>query len=186
MSFGSGVSWAGLLAGGGGEGGGGGVSPRATGWASYGDNEYTDENPWVVPANIQMQLPNNSLGERIQTQLPEDINTFYNPATGRITGSNGSDLLMSIRLKVRPTTADASHVKLLLDIGTSGSPIVIESGESALPWGLGTVNELTIIYSPYCGPLFAQNGALLWFEADGPVEVFDIGYVIKRTHRGVF
>lgn len=175
---------AGVSAGGGGGGEGGGLSPRATGWANYRDIQYNEVAPLVVPANTRALLPNNA-GVKDESQIPEDMITFYDAPNRRILGTNGSDFVLTVRIKVRPTSIDASAIKMELEITQMGSPVIIETAQRALPWGLNNEVALNFTFSGYVREAFAQSGAKLYITCDGPLEVYGISYVVKRTHQGV-
>lgn len=176
--FGAGVS-----AGGGG-GGSGGPSLRATGWGNYRDTQYTSSSPLLLPANTRTLLPNNA-GIKEESQLPEDMVTFYNQATSRILATNGSDFIITARVRVRPTNEDASMVRVDVAIGPAGSEVIIESGQRALSWGVMQETALNFTFSGYALDTFAASGARLFITSDGPIELYGISYVIKRTHKGL-
>lgn len=177
--YGSGVS-----AGGGGGGGSGGTSPRATGWGNYRDTQYTSASPLLIPANTRTLLPNNA-GVKDESQLPEDMVTFYNQVTSRILATNGSDFIITARVRVRPTNEEATMVMLQVEIGSAGSPVVIETGQRTLPWGINVESAMNFTFSGYALDTFAATGARMFITSDGPIEVYGVSYVIKRTHKGV-
>ena len=176
--FGSGVS-----AGGGGSGGGS-VSPRATGWGYYQDTQYTSVIRRRLAQNARVLIPNNAL-VKDESQLPEDMATFYNQSTGRILATLGSDYIISVRLHARPSNEVATKVTLELQVGESGSEVVIAVEQQTLPWGMQLDNTLNFTLSGYAMEAFATTGASLFITPDGPLDIFDISYVIKRTHKGV-
>lgn len=175
--FGSGVS-----AGGG--GGGGGPSPRTTGWGNYRDTEYTSASPLLLPANTRTLVPNNA-ATKDESQLPEDMLTFYNTLTSRILATNGSDFIITARIRVRPTNEEATMVRMELEMGLDVSPVVIETTQRALAWGVLQESPLNFTFSGYARETFALAGARLFITSDGPVEIYGVSYVIKRTHKGV-
>lgn len=174
---------AGVSAGGGG-GGGGGTSLRATGWGNYRDTQYTSSSPLLIPANTRTLVPNNA-GIKEESQLPEDMITFYNPATSRILATSGSDFIITARIRVRPTNEDATMVRMDVEIGPAGSEVVIETGQRALSWGVMQETALNFTFSGYALNTFAATGARLLVMADGPIELYGVSYVIKRTHKGL-
>jgi hypothetical protein len=176
--YGSGVS-----AGGGG-GGAGGVSPRATGWGNYRDTQFTSAAPLSIAANTRTLIPNNA-GIKDESQLPEDMVTFYNQVTSRIIATNGSDFIITARIRMRPTNENATMVKMELEIGTTGNEIIIETAQRTLPWGIGAESAMNFTFSGYALDTFAATGARLFITSDGPIELYGVSYVIKRTHKGV-
>ena len=120
-----------------------------------------------------------------ESQLPEDVLSFYDEVGQRILGSNGSDFILTVRIRVRPTTIDATAIKVEMEITQSGTPIIIETGQRTLPWGIGTETAMNFTFSGYCREAFAAGGARVFLTCDGPIEVYEVSYVIKRTHKGV-
>lgn len=177
--WGSGVS-----AGGGGTGGGGGLSPRATGWGNYRDTAYDSVTPFALAADTRTQLPNNA-GSKDETQIPEDMATFYQPGTGKILGTNKSDFILTVRLKAVPREPEATRLTLELEIINAGSPLVIEASSRAIPWGIDQTVALTFTFSGYVRDAFEASGAKLYVTSDGDVDLYGMSYVIKRTHKGV-
>lgn len=176
--YGSGVSA------GGGSGGGSGPSPRATGWAAYEDTEYTTASPLTLATGTRIALPNNA-GSVNESQLPEDMVTFYDEGTNRIFSTVGSDFIITVRLKARPLNEVATWFKLELQTGIGGDSEVIEIQQQTFPWGVLQDNVVNLTFSGFALTAFANSGAYLFVTADGPVEIYDISYVIKRTHKGV-
>lgn len=177
MGFGSGVSA-------GGRSGSGGVAPRATGWAIYRDQTYTLEAPLSLDADVRTQLPN-AAQSRDESQLPDDLLTFYDPITGKIKGTRGGDYVINVRLRITPRDADTTFVKIELDLGPDAAPQVIETAGRALPWGMDQETAHSFVYSGFVSPTFETNGCRLFITSDGPADVYSISYVIKRTHKGV-
>lgn len=176
--YGSGVS------GGGGGGGGGAPSPRRTGWANYRDTQYTSGNPLVIAGLTRTQLPNNA-GIQDESQLPEDTISFYDEVGGRILGYNGSDFIVSVRLRLKTTDINSTWVKLEMEIMQGVVPVIIETSAITLSWGVNVESGLDFTFSGYIREAFAASGARLFITADGPIEVYGISYVVKRTHKGV-
>lgn len=174
--FGSGVS----AGGGSGEGG---IIPRTTGWANYRDTQYNEASPLTVLSGQRVVIPNNA-GIKDEGQLPEDVATFYNPTTSKVLATNGSDFIITVRLRVKPKTEEVSWVKVELEIASPAAP-VIETASRALPWGADVENALTFTLSGYARDAFELNGGRLFVSADGDIEVYGTSYVIKRTHKGI-
>lgn len=53
---------------------------NGTGWADYVDDQYTSGSPLSLAADTATVLPNNAATVR-ETQKPQDVNTFYTPAS---------------------------------------------------------------------------------------------------------
>lgn len=165
-------------------GGGGGLSPRATGWASYLDTQYTSASPLILTGGQRVLIPNNALSKN-ESQIPEDLATFYNPVNGKITGSAGSDLIITLRAKMIPKTMDTVSATVQLDIGTVQTPIIIDGVTVTLPWGVDIEQNLSVNFSAYCLQTFETNGGKLYITANDLLHLYDITLLVKRTHKGV-
>lgn len=154
-----------------------------TGWAQYADTEYTASNPFIVSAGSILNLPNNSLST-ITSNLPSDINSFYDNNTGKIIGNNVGDALM-LRVSFKCFTDNNNgFAEVSLDIGgTVGSvlelPINFPRGT-----GSGNVRPYTSTNLIYTLDTFVQNGGEVLIEGvRGTTTIYDIVYVIERTHK---
>lgn len=178
--YGAGVS----AGGGGGGGGGGGLSPRATGWAAYLDSQYTSASPLILTGGQRILIPNNAASKN-ESQLPEDLGTFYNPANGKITGSSGSDLIITLRCKMVPKELDTVTALVELDTGIDGSPNVIDAVNVPITWGVDIEQRLSVNFSAYCLNIFQTNGGRLFITPNELLHLYDITLLVKRTHKGV-
>lgn len=162
---------------------GGTASPVTSGWANYRDPRYTVDSAFLLQANVRTLLPNNA-GIKDESQLPLDVSKFYDPATSLVKGTAGSDFILTVRLKARAKNSYAQMVKIEIDTGTDQLPRVIEASIRTLPWGVDAVTPLTFILSGYVGSNFEANGARVFVTANDLTDIYDISYVIKRTHKG--
>jgi len=155
------------------------VSLDDTGWGSYADTVYTEASPFSVAEATDTVVPNNA-GTKIETHKPRDVATFYNGAT--ITGRNGDGIIVSVVLKAKPTSVAAQSMDFWFDIGDGIGRIFPHI--EGFPKGNGIERPINFSISGYTLDTWESNGATLYVSADGPIEIYDISYVITRTHRG--
>lgn len=155
------------------------VSLDDTGWAQYSDTVYTEASPFSVVADTDTVLPNNA-GSKIETQKPRDVNTFYNGAT--ITGRDGDGITIRVDFAAKPTSAASEILEFWFDIGGSIGRVFPQI--ISFPKGNGIERRISFTVSGYTLGTWESNGATAYIKSDGPVEVYDISYVITRTHRG--
>ena len=151
-----------------------------TGWSEYRDSTYTTGSPLTLVDGVKIDLPNNK-GITDESQKPIDIPTFYNGTV--ITGRNGDDISITIEFKCRPTTA-AADVRVFTAIDIGGSIGEIYPLEIGLSKGSGVEHYFNKVIEGFTKGTWEANGGTVKIEAiNSGVEVYDIRYVIKRTHK---
>ena len=151
----------------------------ATGWARYGDTTYTSGSPFTVTAGTLVDLPNDA-GSVINSQIPSGITAFYDGTV--ITPENSGDFYdLSIRLTTESSVNEGT-IRLTVDIGGDQGEIV--SDARRLGRGTGAANQLTFAFGVFTLDTFIANGGTVRVEAiDGDQSIYDIVYVISRTHK---
>ena len=149
-----------------------------TGWGNYSDTQYTEGSPFSVSANTDTNLPNNA-GSKIETQKPADVTTFYNGTV--ITGRNGDAINITVDMKLKPTSAGTTYLECWFDIG--GSVGELYKRIVSFPKGNGVERPLDFTVSAYTLDTWEANGATVKVRSDGPLQIYDIRYVIFRTHK---
>lgn len=150
-----------------------------TGWARYGDTTYTSGSPFVVTAESTVNLPNDA-GSVIKSQIPSGVTAFYDGTV--ITPENEGDFYdLSIRFTTQSSVNEGT-IRLTVDIGGTQGEIV--SDFRRLGRGSGLNNQLTFAFGVFTLDTFIANGGTIRVEAiDGDQSIFDIVYVISRTHK---
>lgn len=158
------------------------VYSNYTGWAAYNDTEYTELSPFSISAGEKKTLPNNA-SSSLETQLPTDVDTFYDATDSVITGRNGDGLLWTVEFRVKPTSAAADiRVLVLVDIG--GAVGELYPREQSLTKGNGVEHYYVATSSGYTLDTWEANGGKVKIQAiNGPIDVYSIRYVITRTHK---
>lgn len=151
-----------------------------TGWGVYSDTQYTSASPGIVPSTGIYYLPNNALS-KIESQKPIDIDTFYDETTQQITGRNGDGLNVVIEFKLRPRTNFDTRVTLGIDIG--GTVGEIYTRDFVLTRGLGQEHYYLSSFNAYTLGTWEANGGRVLIRTTHSVEVYDIRYVLTRTHK---
>lgn len=151
-----------------------------TGWGVYNDTQFTSASPGIVPSTGIYYLPNNALS-KIESQKPIDVNTFYDETTQQITGRNGDGLNVVIEFRMRPRTNNDTRVTLGIDIG--GSIGEIYTRDFVLTRGIGQEHYYLSSFNAYTLNTWEANGGRVLIRTTHEVEVYDIRYVLTRTHK---
>lgn len=156
----------------------------ATGWAKYGDTQYTAGAPLSILADTDTFLPNNK-GSSIESQLPVDIATFYDGTV--INGKNGDDIIISVDFFITPTSAGTTECEVWFDItGGVGTPANLANlyrRSISFPKGNGVERKVSFSHSGYTLGTWEANGAVAHIVANGTATVYGVEYIIKRTHK---
>lgn len=155
------------------------VSLDDTGWAQYGDTQYTAGSPFLVTAGVDTIMPNNGSAV-IEEQKPRDITTML--SAGKILGLNGDSYNITIDCKALPTSAGTTLLEFWFDIG--GTVGELYRRPVTFPKGNGIVRPIVFTTGIYSKDTWEANGATVYVRSDGPVSIYDIRYVITRLHRG--
>lgn len=149
-----------------------------TGWADYSDNQYTSASPLVVTTKVT--LPNNA-GNTVDFQKPIDVTTFYNSTDSTITGRNGDGINITIEFRARPNLNDAPRITVAIDIG--GAVGEIYPRDFVLSKGTGIEHFYLSSFTGYTLNTWEANGGKVKIVSTSSVDIYDIRYVITRTHK---
>lgn len=152
--------------------------PGDTGWGNYTDTQYTSGAPFLLSADTNTQMPNNK-GNTLEVQKPPDVTTFYTGSV--ITGRNGDDIIITINFVARPTSVAATSIEVWFDIGGAVGELYRET--RTFPKGTGIARSISLPFSGYTLDTWQANGATVFVRSDGPCDLYDINYIIKRTHK---
>ncbi|WP_055411776.1 hypothetical protein [Nonlabens sp. YIK11] len=178
FSFYNGTAWVAI--------GGTSAANDFTGWADYVDTIHDTDNPFIVgdiSSSIspnRVTLPNNA-GTIRDTQKPIDVTTFYDSASQSITGRNGDGVNIVIEFKARPNTTTESRLTIAIDIGAPVNEIytrdfVLSKGKDVEHFYLSSFNAYTL-------GTWQANGGLVKVSCTASTDIYDIRYVITRTHK---
>lgn len=152
-----------------------------TGWARYLDNTYTLASPLTIASGVRATLTNNALN-KLETQLPSDATTFFNETTQKIIATNNGDAYnLSIRFKAKMSVLQG-YFDIDLDIG--GTQGIISQESILFTRGANTEQKFDIDLTVFAGSTFVANGGTLSITPqNGNIEIYDISFVIVRTHK---
>mgnify|MGYP000698779485 CR=1 FL=1 len=152
-----------------------------TGWAQYNDTAYSAGSPLVINQGTTTGLLNNK-GSVIESHLPQGVTTLYDGS--RITPSASGDAY-DLRIGF---TAECSSVNgafaTSLDISElgNGSNKIFERASATIR-GANTPQKYVFATNIYSLGTFLANGGKVLFEAiSGNFEIYDISFVITKTH----
>lgn len=147
------------------------------GWADYADTTYTSGSPLAVLADTDTVLPNDGLGGN-QSQEPPGV-TMYDGSV--ITGRNGDGLLFTLEMKVVPTNGAATYIEVWIDIG--GAVGELYRRIATFPKGQDVERTITLTTAGYTLDTWEQNGATVYVRCNGTCNIYDIRYILTRTHK---
>jgi len=152
-----------------------------TGWADYVDGTYTTSSPFtVVDGAAVVDLPNDASGG-VTSQTPIDITAFYDGTV--ITGRNGDGINLTFEFKCRPSGVGANpRLTISIDIGGAVGEIYVR--DFFLNKGNGIEHNFLSSFDAYTLGTWEANGGTVKVRATNEdIEIYDIRYVITRTHK---
>jgi len=168
-----GTSWVSLSA-------AGGNSNDYTGWGDYVDGTYTSASPLTLTAFSKVTLPNDATTVR-DSQKPMDVTEFYDATTSTITGRDGDGVNIVIEFKVNPTINKNTKITVAIDIG--GVVGEIYTRDFITSKGIGVEHFYLSSFNAYTLNTWELNGGTVKVESDYAAEIYDIRYIITRTHK---
>ena len=152
-----------------------------TGWGRYLDNTYTSGSPLSISNGVRATLTNNALN-KLETQLPTGVSTFFNESTQKVTAINDGDSYnLSIRFKAK-MSVNNGYFDIDLDIG--GTQGIISQESIVFTRGSGTEQRFDVDLTVFSGSTFVANGGTLSITPqNGNMDIYDISFVIVRTHK---
>jgi hypothetical protein len=166
---------------------------KITGWGAYMDDEFTKLEPFILrTTDVDIELPNAGIGEVIleqlpnnkgrciETQLPDDVDTFYD---GKIRGKNGDAMGISIQFKAVPIST-AGNVTLEIGLDLGGDIGTIFPATFSLSKGMGVEHTILHAFNAYNLDTWEQNGATVKISCiNSDVNIYNVRYIISRTHK---
>jgi len=156
-----------------------------TGWANFGDTQYTSGSPWQPTADQWTNVPNNGL-DVITSQTPLDVTAFYDTVTSKITGRNLDGLLITVEFIGTPTTATATFLDTAFFIGGGLGPLGdgrIYQRTLSFPKGQGVPRVHSFTVAGYTLGTWETNGAIFQMNPTAALDIYKVRYVLTRTHK---
>lgn len=154
---------------------------QSTGWGVYTDLNYTEAAPLsIVGGAAYVNLTNNK-ASFIETQKPLDVATFYDGTV--ITGRNGDGINITLSFSVKPKTNQVTSVNIVPDIGGAVGEIQDYAKDQSFGKGLNVVQRYLSSFNAFTLGTWEANGAQLKIKATDNCDIFNIRYLITRTHK---
>lgn len=152
-----------------------------TGWARYLDGTYTEGSPLAISNGVRATLVNNATN-KIESQLPSDATSFFNESTQKILPTNDGDAYaLSIRFRAEMSVQNG-YFDIDLDIG--GSLGVISKESCVFTRSANTEQTFDVDLTVFSGSTFVANGGTLSITPqNGNIQIYNIAFVIVRTHK---
>jgi hypothetical protein len=153
---------------------------RLTGWAQYTDDQYTSVSPLNVAAGDTVTLFNNA-ASTITSDLPIGIDSLWNRTDSTIIGQYVGDAY-TIRIDfTAESSSNDGYFDLGVDIG--GTQNIIFQRIYAFPKGQDTPHRFSSTNAIYTLDTFIANGGKIKIIGGvGTTEIYDVNFVITRTH----
>ena len=162
-------------------------TPSWSGWASYVDTQYPDDqNVFTLAADTDTIFPNNS-GTVVDSQKPTDITSFVTVVDlgayshSKINGRNGDGIDIMLYFKAIPS-AQNQWLDIWIDIGGSVGELYRQA--FAFPRGSGV--ERGILYalpSAYTLGTWEANGGTIYVRSNASTSIYKPNLNIDRTHK---
>jgi hypothetical protein len=152
-----------------------------TGWARYLDTIYTSGSPLSISSGVRSTLTNNA-NNKLETQLPSDAAKFFDETTQKfIAINNGDSYNLSIRFKAK---IDVNNGYFDIDLDIGGAQGIISQESVIFTRASNTEQRFDIDLTLFSGSTFVTNGGTLKITPqNGNMQIYDISFVIVRTHR---
>jgi hypothetical protein len=152
------------------------------GWANYADSVWTEQSPFSILAGNTAVLDNNA-NTNIEAYLPIGVSTFYDGLNNKILAENiGDSYTISVRFRAK-TSINNDYFDIGLDIGGPLNFILTES--KVFHKGINEEQIFNITFVVFSLNTFVVNGGQIKISAKtGNLSIYDIDYLIVRTHKG--
>lgn len=156
-------------------------TPDWTGWAQYGDSQYTSLTPLVTLEGQISIIDLDGLQNTVKSQLPIGVSDFYDVSTSKIVPvNNGDGYSLSLSYKASNTSNNGDFT-IFLDIGGTFTRIFPDVKRT--PRGQNVAHEFVSSINYYTLGTFLANGGLLKIESGtGTTSLYDISLQIHKTH----
>jgi len=161
---------------------------KATGWAQYADDTYTELSPLNVD-NAKVQLTIEPLTSTPLTSfLPQGVSNFWDLTPLSSGGQKimahtvGDALDMRIDFKADPTTLN-DYADIILDIGDGSpdNPIVTRT----ITFSKTGINSISVGFPVFTLDTFVTNGGKIYIdtsESGSNIDIYGAKIFIKRDH----
>lgn len=154
-----------------------------TGWEQITDLTYTSGSPLVILSGVTGKILTGTT-DKIQTQLPTGVTTFWDATNDKLLGVNDGDAFtLSLRFKAKMNVANGL-TDVAINIG--GSFNIISQETLVFSKGSGVEQRFDVDLSYFTGTTFMSNGGIIEVKPlNGDIDIYDIVMIIFRTHKGL-
>lgn len=146
------------------------------GWAEYVDTQYTSASPLAVAADTETIIPCNAAAGR-RTKEPSIGPLFQN---GAVTGIDLESRIVTIDLKLVPTSGATTLAEIWFDLGTSQITDLYRR-PITFPKGSGQVRHFTTTTLVYTADTWEAQGGIPKILLNGPANLYDVRFIIRRA-----
>lgn len=156
-------------------------TPNWSGWAQYGDSQYTSASPLVTSQGSTSVIDLDGLSNTVKSQLPVGVSDLYDTATSKILPVNiGDGYSLSLSYKASNTSNNGDFT-IFIDIGGSFTRIFPDVKRT--PRGQNVAHEFVTSLNYYTLGTFLANGGFIKIESGtGATSLYDISLQIHKTH----
>lgn len=155
-----------------------------SGWALYGDTQYSAGSPLVISQGSTVDLPNNA-GSKDESSLPTGSPALYDGT--RIQPNSINDTYdVRVNFKASTSSATSGGFNVSLDISAAGDgSITVTAQPVRMLRGANEVQTYTVNFPIFCKETFKANGGLLRIESvTGDLTIYDISLFLVKTYGG--
>jgi hypothetical protein len=147
------------------------------GWASYEDSAFLATTVANTPLRLTFGKP-----VALETQIPEGITTYWETTGHTIPGKLNDGISVQLSFDAEPL-ANNLHLDVWLDLG--GSIGIIYPQTFSFAKGSGVVTKIVYnLSSLYQLSTWVANGAEIWVESNGAVEITKPKLNVHRNYKG--
>jgi hypothetical protein len=153
-----------------------------TGWAAYGDSQYTVGSPLLIPQGNTVILDIDGLGNTVKSQLPQGVTDFYDVATSKVTPENVGDYYTFSLGFQGSSSSNNGSATIGFDIGGAFGQIFKRNFR--YPRGTGVTHDFYLTSGGYSLNTFVANGAQIKITSDvGISSLYNFTFHVARTHK---
>ena len=152
-----------------------------TGWAQYGDSQYTVGSPLVISQGTTETIDIDGLGSTVKSQLPNGVTDLYDVATSKITPvKSGDGYSFSLGFQAASTSNNGDAT---ISVNIGGAFGQIFKRVFRMPRGTGIYHDMYFTTQYYTLDTFLANGGTIEIESgNGTTSIHSITLQIHRTY----
>ena len=155
-----------------------------TGWAQYGDSQYTVGSPLVISQGITETIDIDGLGSTVKSQLPNGVSDLYDVATSKIIPvKSGDGYSFSLGFQAASTSNNGDAT---ISVNIGGAFGQIFKRVFRMPRGTGIYHDIFFTTQYYTLGTFLANGGTIEIESgNGTTSIHSVTLQIHRTYASI-